>query len=89
MMQQIKSVHENGFTGIFTIVKSTPKITVDIALIAIITGSNFPARAMPSEPLAVLSHSAAVASRSSEPMAKMVPEVVNISSIIGRKNGNR
>ena len=85
----MKNVHDNGFTGIFTTIKSTPKITADIALIAIITGSSFPASAMQSEPLAVLNHSVAVASRSSEPMAKMVPVVVNISSIIGRKKGNR
>ena len=88
-MQYIKNVHENGFMGVFTIVKSTPKIIADIALIAIIMGISFPAKATPSEPLAVASHSAAVESRNSEPMAKMVPVVVNISSIIGRKKGNR
>ena len=75
--------------GMPTTTNNKLNITADSEHIAIISGSNLPNRAMPIEPLAHCSHSADVASRSSEPIANMVPVVVKISSIIGRNTGSR
>ena len=57
--------------------------------ITAVMGSTLPASAVPTDPRAVASHSAAVACLSSVPMAKMVTITVKIISIMGMKLGER
>ena len=54
-----------------------------------VTGSILPVSAAPTEPLAVPSHSRAVACLSSVPMAKTVTMTTKMSSIMGMKLGER
>lgn len=76
-------------SGTPTTLKIIRNITSDMRNMMTVTGSILPVSAAPTEPLAVPSHSRAVACLSSVPMVKTVTMTTKMSSIMGMKLGER